>query len=115
MKKLIHTFTACLIFTTAIANAAMTGEMRDVFIESAYTSCYQNQRAASVNLSISNITLQQYCKCFVTYLADSLNNQLAMGITEGNAKISNISMEIATNYCMKNYCKYRLNYWKSVN
>lgn len=106
MKKLGSTVTVFLSFIMFDANAVMTGEMRQVFIQSAYASCYENQRAASVNQGISNKSLQQYCKCFVTYLADSINNQLAIEITEGNVKLSTSLVEIATNYCLKHYSEF---------
>lgn len=106
MKKLTLPFIICLFFITVNSNAAMTGEFRQVFLQSAYKGCYETQRAASVNQDYSNKSIQQYCKCTTTYLADLLNNQLAIEIIEGNVKLPMSLVEIASNYCVKNYSKF---------
>ncbi len=86
--------------------AQLKGTMRASFMAGAEQSCFATQRAASVNAAATDGILKRYCKCQATYLADSLNNELAIEIFEGRIKMNPSLVEIATNYCRNNFMKY---------
>jgi len=91
---------------TSVANAQLTGEMRKGFLEGHRESCFKTQRSASANKSVDDKTLSQYCRCNAVYIADVLNNNLAISIEKGEQKINMNLISLASNFCSKNFSKY---------
>jgi hypothetical protein len=96
----------CLAHLPIAATGQITGGMRQEFLQSTEASCFRTQRSASVNKNLSDKTLVQYCRCFSRYLADSLNNALAISIYEGERKFNSELIEMGYRYCAKNFNNY---------
>lgn len=100
-------FTSLLIILlTTTTNAQVVGSMRNGLIDSTKSSCFNSQRNASVNSSVSDLTLRKYCKCTAEYMADALNNELVKSIVNGEQKMPTSVISLAATYCQSNFQKY---------
>lgn len=104
--KNIYIFVLALSLSQ-FAHSELTGSLRDSFVRTARNTCFANQRQAGVNSSISDTTLKQYCQCNSEYLANILNNQLAIEIENGNVPISPSWINLAATYCQKQFSNYK--------
>jgi hypothetical protein len=99
-----------ILFSIAIlslnATAQMTGSTRVEYIDGHTKSCVATQSSASINAGVTNIMIRQYCKCSAVYIADMLNNKLAVEIYEGRIKFNAKWNEMSANYCRINFGKY---------
>jgi hypothetical protein len=95
-----------LIFFCFDVTAQMVGTSRTEYIEGHTKTCVETQRAASINAGVSSTIIRQYCKCSAVYVADMLNNKLAVEIYEGRIKYNARWNEMSANYCRINFQKY---------
>ena len=95
-----------IILHVGIANAQLTGKYRSNFIESSNAACFKTQRAGTVNAGASDKMLISYCNCASIYIADLLNNQLALDIENGIQKINPVWGQMAQKYCQINYSNF---------
>jgi hypothetical protein len=102
MKYLI---TIILIFHSD-TNAQLTGEIRNNFLSSMQSSCYNSQRQGSPNANVSDSMIKQYCKCSSIYVADLLNNALLRDVEAGKTKPNAAWNQLAADYCRINFSKY---------
>lgn len=91
---------------TSDAHAQLTGVIRMNFIDSFLFGCYQSQRSADINKSADERTLQQYCRCSATYIADLFDNKRVQDIESGEEKMNPDLLRLAENFCRKNFSKY---------
>ena len=105
MNKFILTLSSVL-FIYSNASAQLSGKIRSNFLESLNSTCYDSQRANSANKGVDNKSLIKYCKCYGIYLADSSNNDLIISIERGEQKFNPNLMQLASDFCTKNYNKY---------
>lgn len=103
MKKFV--FGVLLMLSSAVG-AQVTGPMRQTLINSTAASCFQTQRAASVNNTVDSAVLRKYCNCTALYYADTLHNELIKSIENGEQKLSPDLPALAGAYCQKNFSKY---------
>jgi hypothetical protein len=89
-----------------ISSAQLTGSVRKNVIEGAQKSCFKTQREGSLNSSIGDAVLRQYCRCSAHYVADLLNEPLVRDIEAGRTKLNPIFNQMAAEYCRINYQKY---------
>jgi hypothetical protein len=105
MKKFATTL---LLFLSLSANAQLQ-KYRSNFIDTTRNACYKTQRGGSVNVNISDTVLKQYCHCSAEYIANILNDQLAMDIEKGYVQMNPSWGQLAQAYCQKNYSNYKPN------
>ena len=105
MKHKLYLAATLALLLVSHANAQLTGNMRQQFLEGSVKTCYKTQRAGTINQGISDNVLMKYCKCSMTYLADMLNNYLLLDIDNGNLKLNPYWLQLAHAYCSKNYNK----------
>lgn len=99
-------FIFIFFFIAPQSQAQLTGLIRKNFLESTIQTCYSSQRSATVNKSLSNETISKYCKCTAVYVADYLNNELIFSIENGEQKLNTSIVNLAANFCRKNYQNY---------
>lgn len=95
-----------IIFLCSSATAQMTGTSRAEYIDGHTKACVSTQSAASIHAGVSIKIIRQYCKCSAIYIADMLNNKLAVEIYEGRIKFNPKWNEMSANYCRINFEKY---------
>jgi hypothetical protein len=88
------------------ANAQLTGEIRNNFLSSMQSSCFNTQRQGSPNANISDSMIKQYCRCSSIYVADLLNNALLRDVESGKVKPNSSWNQLAADYCRINFSKY---------
>jgi hypothetical protein len=103
MKKIAISLIVFLSFST---NAQLQ-KYKSSFIDSTRNACYKTQRGGSVNASISDTVLKQYCQCTAEYIANMLNDQLVIEIEKGNVQINSSWGQLAASYCQKNFSNYK--------
>ncbi len=102
--KILFIFAVSISF--GFANAQLVGKLRTNFIEGTNAACFKSQRAGSVNATVTDAMLRSYCNCASIYIADLLNNQLAIDIENGLQKTNPAWGQLAQKYCQINYAKY---------
>ncbi len=107
-RKLVKYLLASLTLSVVsmAAHPQLQGKFRQEYIDGHAKSCYSTQRGATVNASVSNQILMQYCRCTAVYIADLLSEALARDVVSGNTKYNPRWSEMAYNYCSKNYSKF---------
>jgi hypothetical protein len=91
---------------TPQSHAQLAGLIRKNFLECTVQNCYSSQRSSTINKSLSNETINKYCKCTAVYVADYLNNELILSIERGEQKLNMSIVNLAANFCRKNYQDY---------
>ena len=102
-KKILLTLLIIFAFNSS---AEMTGSSRKEYVDGHTKSCIKTQSASSVNAGAASSSIRQYCRCSAIYVADLLNNQLAIEIYEGRQKFNPTWHEMSANYCRINFGKY---------
>ena len=104
----IKKFTFLLVIALLYFNAAaqITGSARTEYIDGHTKACDTTQSAAAMHAGVSRKIIRQYCKCSATYIADVLNNKLAVEIYEGRIKFNETWNEMAAKYCRIHFEKY---------
>lgn len=94
------------ILTATYSSAALTGSIRNNYIQAFYTNCFNSQRSMATNSSLPDKAIGQYCRCSANYSADMYTNQMIEDIESGRRKIDSSISELTTKYCRANYTKY---------
>ena len=94
-----------LLLVSISVEAQLTGTVRKNFMDTYLQSCYNSQRSASINKSIPDKTIYQYCKCSAVYIADSTNQEFLLGIERGEQKFPTNLLQLASTFCSKNFGK----------
>jgi hypothetical protein len=104
MKKML----LLLLAVSINANAQLTGDIKNNFMNSVYDSCYKSQKSNLGYKNVPDITIKKYCKCASVYSANVLTNQIVKDIESGkqDGTILNNIVILGGKYCMIHYPEY---------
>ncbi len=105
MSNATHLSFTCICFFSLLVSgelqAQMSGSMRGEFLGGYQTTCVRSQiaLAKSSRLNFPVKIAEDYCACAATYIADSIDNTIAVAIYEGHLKLDPNLKKMASKYC----------------